>query len=770
MTDKAVVNMLADAIEAAAVHNPNDSTAPVAILWPDPESQWLPLLPALRGALPRLLTLGDYDPDEWTGPAIWLRCVLDGAVSLAARPSGGSADLGTPVLYLPGVGRGDLASAEECPARLKPLVELQYRGTTWLHKNGKPWTPFAFLSSSDSLGLDVADDAGTKQALLRGIRKVGNATVASLSGRRLEAEDFDLLLADDLNRDVLVWLGGGDNGWDADQRGAFEALCRAKLALDPARDGTHEAALRLGQREGAWDAVWKRFAEAPSLYPGVEQQLRAATPSLFPEPRESWPTVNEQEEGQLRAALAGLGAETPAAARERILDLERSHGQRRGWVWESPLADALEHLATLADQTRNALGGMSPDEMAKTYSTDGWRVDAAALASLAAVRTSVDFGAIGNALDTVYQPWLANAAEHLQTLAEAEPIEAPSTAPAVEASTVVLFADGLRLDVGHLLRDKLTDRGRDVNVATGWAALPTVTATGKPAVSPIAGFLKGLAPDEDFSPNVADTGQTLNQDRLRKLLASASYQWLASSESGDPSGRAWTEDGALDHLGHASPTDIPGRIDEWTERAAERVEALLDAGWREVRIVTDHGWLWSPSALPKAKLPLHLTESRWARCAAIRGASRVETPTVPWHWNPEAHVAMAPGIACFKAGTQFAHGGLSLQEAVVPTLRVTAGVGRPATRVGIAEARWAGFRCRVRIEPPQQGLVVDIRTKPAAADSSVVSEPRASDEDGTARLLVEDDDYEGVSASVVVLGSDGTVLASEGTVVGGSQQ
>ncbi len=39
----------------------------------------------------------------------------------------------------------------------------------------------------------------------------------------------------------------------------------------------------------------------------------------------------------------------------------------------------------------------------------------------------------------------------------------------------------------------------------------------------------------------------------------------------------------------------------------ERIEALLGAGWREVRVVTDHGWLWLPGGLPKVDLPKYLT-------------------------------------------------------------------------------------------------------------------------------------------------------------------
>lgn len=69
-----------------------------------------------------LLTLGDYEPDEMTGPAIWLRCAIAGTL-----PEVGL-DEGTPLVYLPSVSRAELRAVEECPKALQPLAELQYRG------------------------------------------------------------------------------------------------------------------------------------------------------------------------------------------------------------------------------------------------------------------------------------------------------------------------------------------------------------------------------------------------------------------------------------------------------------------------------------------------------------------------------------------------------------------------------------------------------------------------------------------------------------------
>ena len=124
--------------------------------------------------------------------------------------------------------------------------------------------------------------------------------------------------------------------------------------------------------------------------------------------------------------------------------------------------------------------------MAKLYANGAWEIDAAALSSMAAVRSSADTRAVNQVLNAIYRPWLESAALHLQTLADKEPLanyqSQESEFARVESGTVILFADGLRFDVAQRLVERLqTKGGRTVGVSSRWAALPTVTATAKPA-------------------------------------------------------------------------------------------------------------------------------------------------------------------------------------------------------------------------------------------------------------------------------------------------
>ena len=641
------------------------------------------------------------------------------------------------------------------------------------------WRRFLCLGK-EGWGFDVAHDANARRAMLGALAELATTPVNRLRGKHLEAEDFDKLFSDDPVKDLLRWLSDPEvvkSGWDGGRWAAFRSRCKAEFEFDPEKDGELAGAELLGKREAAWATAWERFTESPVLYRGIPELLRKAKPAgLFEDVSQSWPQNNEKAEKELRQALLGLENSTPFETRERILDLERQHGPRREWVWarlgQAPLAIALRHVARLVEISANKLGGASVSEMAKLYVDGAWKADRAALAAAAAVKSTADTLAVSKALNAVYRPWLESAAERLQTLVEEEPLPAHDGQTLedvlVEPGGMILFADGLRFDVSQRLASRMQDKGLPVALSTRWAASPTVTATTKPAVSPVSERVKGLSLGEDFAPVTADGEQALTTHRFRKLLDAAGYQYLAADETGDPSGRGWTEHGELDKLGHSLQVKLAGRVDDQVDLLLERIQALLEAGWREIRVVTDHGWLWLPGGLPKVDLPKYLTASRWARCAVIKGGSNVEAPTVRWHWNVNERVAVAPGIACFVTGNEYAHGGLSLQESLVPIMRVTGSKAGAKATATIAEVFWAGLRCRIRVEAAQPGLVVDLRTKVNDRGSSV-SRERPLDDRGAASLLVEDDELEGTPAIVVLLDSLGHVVAKQPTIIGSDE-
>ena len=192
---------------------------------------------------------------------------------------------------------------------------------------------------------------------------------------------------------------------------------------------------------------------------------------------------------------------------------------------------------------------------------------------------------------------------------------------------------------------------------------------------------------------------------------------------------------------------------------------MLDAGWKSVRIVTYHGWLLLPGGLPKIELPKFLTQHQWGRCATMKAGNNSGLVEVPWFWNPAIRMALPPGIGCFVAGKEYAHGGLSLQECVIPILTVRSS-GAPRSVAQIEALTWIGLRCRVTVAGDFVGVRADLRLKAADAKSSLAETVKEIAVDGTVSLAVRDDGNLGSAALAVLLNEDGRPLHALPTTIG----
>jgi len=254
---------------------------------------------------------------------------------------------------------------------------------------------------------------------------------------------------------------------------------------------------------------------------------------------------------------------------------------------------------------------------------------------------------------------------------------------------------------------------------------------------------------------------------LREEMVSQGVQVFMQPETGNPADAqkgGWTEIGSIDEMGHKIQLRMVGQLPDELENIADRIAALLAAGWPCVRVVTDHGWLLIPGGLPKVDLPKYLTATKWSRCAVFTGKSEPDMPVVPWYWNTNVKIASAPGIHAFVSNMEFAHGGISPQECVVPDMVVS--FGAKATYAKILDVQWRGMRCRVKVDTNVDGLSIDLRLNARQAATSVAHTPKQLDQSGDASLAVEDDKHEGAAAVVVVVDKNGLVLVSRPTQIG----
>jgi hypothetical protein len=779
MTAPAEKQTLLDALTAslaAATRSPEGVADPVALLWTDADGQWRPLLPALQKVCAHLYVLGGYDAGRLTGPAIWLKCIVERTLS-AVSPSPGT----VPILYLPEVGRQDLRAGGDCPAPVQPLIELQYRGALWHQRNGRDWTVEAFISSEDGVGLDIALDHRTREAMMRALPVLATEPIAQLRGRRLDADDFDRLSVGDPVRDLLAWMSEPEafqGGRDAARWETFRNICLREFGFDPDRDGPARAGDLMLNGNGKWEGVWRRFRDAPRGYLGIAHLLRNAKPGDLFVDQARQPQVNEEREGHLRYALEAAIALPHQKICDRIIELEGQNQDRRSWVWAdlgySAMAGALKLLSRLAELARSPLGGVALASMAADYAADGWRCDRAALDAMSHAKLPSDNALIAKVVRALYVPWLDKSARKFQELATQGETEYRKLVSGVNAEpdTCIVFADGLRFDVAGMLQERLEQRSLRVKLNYRIAPLPTVTATAKPIASPAHSACEGGASAEDFNPLLSISKQSVSASRLRDEMARHGVEILDPDETTmaaktDKGG--WTEIGRLDEMGHSLGVSLVRHIDAEVEAIADRVAALLGTGWARVRVVTDHGWLLVPGGMPKVELPAHLVATKWARCASVRGESTTAVPTFAWYWNVHARIASPPGIGSFIINTEYAHGGVSLQECVVPELLVER--GEVAQKAKITEITWRGMRCRVVVETNAVGLRLELRRnwKQPDPEGQRITAVKELGSNGQASLAVERDEYEGTAAMAVILDGTGRVIDYQATTIGEEQ-
>ena len=777
-----VIEHLVKTLRGSAIFNPEVQVAPACILWPDKDRQWEAVIPRLQSELGELLVLGEYVLGNRIGPAVWLRCVIAGKAPGVTLP----ADR-VPVFYLPGVSRQDLRAIEACPDLLKPLAELQYRGVIWSQANAKDWTIMAFLKSDQGgMGLDVAQDNDAKSAMQLALYRLLDEELELLKGKRLDKDYFNTLLTGgDPVRDLLQWLDLGDafqttrgvNEWKA-----FVEVCKSQMAFNPQSDGVLAGASKLAAREGPWHAVWDRYSEAPKRYPNIPSRIRQCKAPIFDlfvtaESAGGWPQWNEDQEKALQRDLQALGNLPAHEARKRVVDLEKNHAQRRDLVWaelgDSPLAIAIKHLHRVSDVTKSGLAAGSILDLQAGFSNQGWQADDAVLAALACVDKPADLEAVTTATRAIYLPWLEDSARYLQKLVDGSTYPGGSIATAkpfvAQKGECVLFVDGLRFDAARRLAASLEARGCQIAESMNWTALPSVTATGKAAVSPVRKKISGADDCDDFEPCVAATGQSLRGGyHLDKLLKDGGWKVLGRTDNGDGQGNAWCEFGDIDSEGHARGWKLAKYIDPLLAEITERISSLLAAGWNSVKVVTDHGWLLMPGKLPKIEMSNDLTDNKWGRCASIKPGASTGERLYPWFWNPNQQFALADGVSCYRRSEEYTHGGLSLQECLTLELVVTkGGAATGKATAEVTDIAWKGLRCTVAVDGQYGSLSLDIRTQAGDPTSSVVVSAKPLKDNGTASVVVENEELQGRAAHLVLLNVAGELVAEANTVIGG---
>ncbi len=770
-----VIDELIKSIKSASRYNKNEEARPKCILWTDKNKEWVECIPSIQQKVPELFVYGDYDKANKTGPAIWLRCVLANLID-EYKVEGET----IPIIYLPGINKSDLRADGQGFNLLKPLVWLQFIGAFWLQANSKDWTIFAFLTSvNGGLNLRIAEDKSTKELLKKAMPILLNQKIKSLSKQEINKNYLNNLLIPDINKSILEYLNNsGALPYDPNlpETHAFIQECESTYKFNPDQNGVIFAAEKLCQRKGEWRNIWNRYCEAPDSYPKVYNILNNFTSSdilwkahtsneLFG----GYPQWNELQENIVNTKLEDLDQKSEDEVRAIIIALEKDHRERRSLPWTklgfSPLAQALEHLAIIADLTKNKLDKGSIENLAKQYDKFGWKIDDAVIKALSCTKDSKIKKIISRVINLIYKPWLENSALYLQRIVSKDhniypfisTVNLDKTYP--NKNTCVLFVDGLRYDLAKNLEMLLKNNNCNVSPKQVWAALPTVTATGKPAVSPIAQHLNGSKKN-----NINDF-EIIDSSKFKALLKKSDWRILNDVNVTDNNQNIWCEFGDIDSLGHNEGAKFIDIIDNKLQEICSKVKDFLNSGTTEVRIVTDHGWLFMPNGLPKVELNINLTESKWSRVASIKSNSTTEERLYPWFWDSKVCYSLANGIACYKNNEEYAHGGLSLQECLNLELTVTLDQSKIAIKPKIDFMKWKGLRCNIKLADVKENLTVKIISNQLTEPETLYAKPKSIDENGSVSLVIEDEDFDGQEA-IIIICDQNKILCKKNIIIG----
>jgi PglZ domain len=769
---KSIYDKVVQALTQAENHNSNLMVKPEVILWPDPENQWVDVMDILQENMPQLLTYGSYNPAKKQGPAIWLKCMI-----AKMLPEADWETDAIPIIYLPGVAKNDLRNVENAVFNFQPLLEYQYTGTLFIQENGREWSILAFVENPISgLGIKVAKDNATKDALKKTLPTIFQDREVLAHKSIIEADYLNNQLFPDIIPTILKWMCKGDaffQSMETGKREVFTNLCKSQYEFEPDHKNIKAIAEKLGAQKNSWKYVWQLYATAPNKYPEIEALLRLSKPAdlgagIFALPDESWPQVNEQKEEALAQALVKAAKLDTAKALASLNELEKEHSVRKNWVWfelgKSPLADALHYLCQMASKATETYSSASIESLKSYYITSGYAVDQNMRKSLAAVKTQKDKTIVKSIIQLFYQPWLESITNKFQKKVEADATIFTSQTANVETESFVLFVDAFRYELAQEFSERLAKYKLNVTMQTGWSAIPSLTPTAKPAISPIASAVSTNSSITEFRPQLQN-GKDLLTNVFRDALKANDFKLVTNPNDIQNEGKYWQEIGDIDTKGHEEQGDMVKRIEELFDQVHEALDVAFERGIKRIKIVTDHGWLLLPGGLPKTQLNAGLTETRWGRCALIKEGATTDLLHLPWRWNPSIFIAYAPGISFFKANEEYAHGGISLHECLVPTM-IIENPNVLHIEAEVKVVKWVNLKCTIQTSDVPDGYSIDIRTKYNDAKTSIVLSKNKTLRGNTVTLMV-DDSAEHQAATIVLLDATERILDKKPTTVGG---
>lgn len=282
----------------------------------------------------------------------------------------------------------------------------------------------------------------------------------------------------------------------------------------------------------------------------------------------------------------------------------------------------------------------------------------------------------------------------------------------------VVIVDALRYDCALEIRDRL--RLPETALSPALACIPTRTWVGMTALLPLRGEELRYEPaqGEGKLRSAKTTGSFSDrQVRLQYLRdhVGATCMEVEDFENASRTPKPLPEvlcvfgHETIDSLGHDNASDLIRHLHVEVERLINLIGKLHRWGYPEVHLLTDHGFVMTSDEIATTITPFPADRAivSKARYAILAEGVVVDAKTFPFPLDPKVRVAVPAGMACFKEEKSFAHGGIALQEVIIPHL--------------VSRKEAAAERVGVRIVPSAYEVkthAVKLLLEPAPPDSA----------------------------------------------------
>ena len=292
-------------------------------------------------------------------------------------------------------------------------------------------------------------------------------------------------------------------------------------------------------------------------------------------------------------------------------------------------------------------------------------------------------------------------------------------------ATAIIIADALRYDLGMTLASQLnkSEGAERATVSAARTALPTITALGMGMALPL--------PEKDLQADIVDGKWQLRQVghaanlsiaeqrrewlRTQGKLAADALLSMADVQHGHvpapqtKRNRLVVFDDLIDKLGHDEELEAMGS-DQVMQRYLSAIQHLRDRGWLRVLVVTDHGFIhWPGSEERHVTPPLAGPAYSSRRALAYPEQTRLNGPqelAPGGKWR----IAVPSGAACFRAygGLGYFHGGASLQEWIIPCVKIEWPQKASPVNVSIQPIEQIlSLRPKIMLEIEREGMFIE---------------------------------------------------------------